>query len=230
MYIAITGGGLGVTRLTIAARHPAGPVGPMKLLFRIGMLTAAFIVASGATYVAIHKWNAVDNQPSAVNPPARGDILEGVSGLAEGEVVTLPKLTNLAGETVSLVSPGKEFVLCVFVSNRCPGCTRDADLWRELHKEASNRAADFHLINVGDERAQVENFVTAYNLQQLSILFDPSQKVGPQLKVGFLPQYILFDRNGRVLRRWDGIRHFDKSWSSEQMAEFFQPHQEITAR
>ena len=195
----------------------------MKLLFRVGMLVAAFIVASGATYVAIHKWNAVESQPQAINPPARGDILDGVSGLAEGEVVTLPQLTNLAGETVNLLSPGNERVLCVFVSNRCPGCTRDADLWRELQKEASNRAADFHLVNVSDDRDQIENFVTTYNLQQLSMLFDPEQKVGPQLKVGFVPQYILFDRSGRVLHRWDGIRHYDKSKGSEQLAEFFQP-------
>jgi hypothetical protein len=60
-------------------------------------------------------------------------------------------------------------------------------------------------------------------LQQLSILFDPTRKVGPQLKVGFVPQYILFNGSGQVLRRWDGIRHYDKTGGSEQLAEFFQP-------
>jgi hypothetical protein len=51
------------------------------------------------------------------------------------------------------------------------------------------------VINVSDERPDLENFVAAYNLQQLPILFDPTRKVGPQLKIGFVPQYILFDCN-----------------------------------
>lgn len=37
----------------------------------------------------------------------------GVSGLNEGEVVSLPSLTNLAGETVNLAELGKDRLLCV---------------------------------------------------------------------------------------------------------------------
>lgn len=197
----------------------------MKPFLKILLLVAAFTVASGATYVALHGWSAVEHKPTAASTPVgRQDTLEDVSGLTEGEVVTLPQLTTLTGETVSLASLGKERLLCVFISTRCPGCTRDAELWQELNKEATKRDASFYLINVSDGRAELERFVAAYNLQQLSILFDPTHKVGPQLKVGFVPQYILFNRSGQVLHRWDGIRHYDKSGGSEQLAEFFQPH------
>lgn len=197
----------------------------MKPFLKILLLVAAFTVASGATYVAFHGWSAVEHKPTAASTPVgRQDTLEDVSGLNEGEVVTLPQLPTLTGETVSLSSLGKERLLCVFMSTRCPGCTRDAELWQELNKEATKRDAGFYLINVSDGRAELERFVAAYNLQQLSILFDPTHKVGPQLKVGFVPQYILFNRSGQVLHRWDGIRHYDKSGGSEQLAEFFQPH------
>ena len=196
----------------------------MKLLLRLALTVAAFTVASAATYFAIHKWKAVDPRPNAGKTISGQDTLEGVSGLTAGEVVTLPQLTTLAGETVNLGNAGKERLLCVFISIRCPGCTRDAELWHELNKEAAKRDASFYLVNVSDERAEVERFVAAYNLQQLPILFDPTHKVGPQLKVGFVPQYILFDRSGEVLHRWDGIRHYDKNGGSEQLAEFFQPH------
>ena len=196
----------------------------MKPLLRIALILAAFTVASAATYVAIHRWKAVDPKPNAAKTTGRQDTLEGVSGLTAGEVVALPQLTTLAGETVSLDSLGKERLLCVFISTRCPGCTRDAELWQELNKEAARRDVSFYLINVSDERAEVERFVAAYNLQELSILLDPTHKVGPQLKVGFVPQYILFNRSGQVLHRWDGIRHYDKSGGPEQLAEFFQPH------
>lgn len=195
----------------------------MKLLPRIALTVVAFTVASGATYIIVQRWRGVDPKPNAVGSTGQHDTLEGIGGLTAGEVVALPQLTTLAGDTVSLGSLGRERLLCVFISTRCPGCTRDAELWQDLNREAARRGAVFYLINVSDERAEIERFVAAYHLQQLSVLFDPSHKVGPQLKVGFVPQYILFNGNGQVLRRWDGIRHYDKNRGSEQLAAFFQP-------
>lgn len=196
----------------------------MKLLLRITLTIVAFTVASGATYIAVHRWRSVDTKPNAVKATGQQDTLEGVGGLTIGEVVALPQLTTLAGDTVSLSSLGKERLLCVFISTRCPGCTRDAELWQDLNHEAARRGASFYLINVSDERAEIDRFVAAYNLQQLSILFDPTHKVGPQLKINFVPQYILFNGSGEVLHRWDGIRHYDKTSGAGHLAEFFQPH------
>src|SRR5215216_7358508 len=133
----------------------------MKLLFRIGLTVAAFIVASAVTYIAIHRWKAVDPKPNAIKTTGKQDTLEGVNGLSAGEVVALPQLTTLAGDTVNLGNVGKERLLCVFISTRCPGCTRDAELWQELNQEATRKDASFYLINVSDERADVERFVAA---------------------------------------------------------------------
>lgn len=195
----------------------------MKLLLRIALTVAAFTVASGATYLAVQRWRTAGPKQNAVKATSQHDTLEGVAGLTAGEVVELPRLTTLAGDAVSLGNLGKERLLCVFISTRCPGCTQDAELWQDLNQEAARRGAGFYLVNVSDERAEIARFIAAYNLQQLSILFDPTQKVGPKLKVGFVPQYILFNGNGQVLRRWDGIRHYDRTRGSEQLAEFFQP-------
>ena len=196
----------------------------MKLLLRIALTLVAFSVACGATYVLVHRWKAVaaDPETNVISSTGNHDTLEGVSGLNVGETVDLPQLTTPGGDIVDLSRVGKERLLCVFISTRCPGCTRDAELWQELNREAVKRNAGFYLIDVSDERDEIERFVAVYNLQQLSILFDPTHKVGPQLKVGFVPQYILFAQNGHVVHRWDGIRH-DKSGSSERLAEYFQP-------
>ena len=196
----------------------------MKVLIRIALGIVAFTVASGATYVAVHRLRSVDSKPNAVKATGQTDTLEGVRGLTAGEVVALPQLTTLAGDTVKLGNLGKEPLLCVFISTRCAGCTRDGELWQDLNREAASRGASFYLIDVSDERAEIDRFVAAYNLQQLSILFDPTHKVGPRLKVNFVPQYILFKGNGEVLHRWDGIRHYDKTSGAGQLAEFFQPH------
>ena len=199
----------------------------MKVIVRIALTLVAFTVASSATYIAVQRWRSVDPnpKPNSLKTTGQPDTLEGVDGLSAGEVVTLPQLTTLAGDTVSLGSLGKERPLCVFISTHCPGCTRDAELWQDLSQEAVRRGAGFYLIDVSDERSEIERFVVAYNLQQLSVLFDPTRKVGPQLKVNFVPQYILFNGKGQVLHRWDGIRNYNKNRGSEQLTEFFQPDQ-----
>lgn len=196
----------------------------MKSLLRIGLTISAFAIASATTYMVIHRWRAVDKKPNAVKATSAQDTLEGVNGLVAGEVVDLPRLATLTGDEVDLGKLEKARLLCVFVSTRCPGCTRDAELWYELKEEAEKNDTGFYLINVSDERAEVENFVIAYDLHRLPILFDPTHTVGPKLKVGFVPQYILFRRDGQVLHRWDGIRHYDKTDGAEKLAQFFQPH------
>ena len=194
----------------------------MKVILRIALTLVAFTVACGATYIAVQRWRSVDPKPNSVKASGQQDTLESVDGLNAGEVVTLPQLTTLAGDTVSLGSLGKERLLCVFISTHCPGCTRDAELWQELKQEALRRDAGFYLIDVSDDRPEIERFVAAYKLEQLSVLFDPTRKVGPQLKVGFVPQYILFNGKGQVLHRWDGIRNYDKTRGFEQLAKFFE--------
>jgi len=195
----------------------------VKAILKAIALLLAFGVASGATYVAIHRWRSIEPRPNTVTTTGQQDTLPGVSGLNPGEVILLPQLATLAGEPVNLGNSGKQRLPCVFISTKCAGCTRDAGLWQELEREAAVKDTAFYLIDVNDEREEVDRFVNAYNLQQLSILYDPIHKVGPQLKVGFVPQYILFNRNGEVIHRWDGIRHYDKNSGAEQLAEFFQP-------
>jgi peroxiredoxin len=193
----------------------------MRTTFKLILLIVAFTAASVATYITIQRWKAVTPAKLVTH---RQDTLEGVNGLSEGEVVTLPKLSTLNGEQVDLGNLKEERLLCVFIGSRCSGCTMDAELWKALAAEAPKKATAFYLIDIGDERPDLEHFSASYRLDKLPLLFDPDQKVGPQLKVGFLPQYVLFTRKGEVVHRWDGIRQHDQRDESAKLAEFFQPH------
>ena len=193
----------------------------MKTFIKLVVLMIAFVAASDVTYTAIQKWNAVEPEKSRKH---QQDTLEGVSGLSEGEVVTLPTLSTLSGEKVDLSKLKEERLLCVFVGSRCSGCTMDAELWTDLNAESIKRGVAFYLVDVGDELTDLELFSSTYNLNKLPLLFDPNHKVGPQLKIGFLPQYVLFTRSGEVVHRWDGVRRYDKRAGSEQLTRFFQPH------
>ena len=193
----------------------------MKTILRVVVSLLAFAVASGVTYVIIRKWSPAKQVKSG---SYQKDTLEGVNGLSEGEVVTLPALTTLSGETVDLGDMKQERLLCVFIGSRCPGCITDIDLWKDLNQESGKQGVAFYVVDIGDDRPQLEQFSSAYKLDDLPLLFDPNNKVGPRLKVGFLPQYVLFTNKGQVLHRWDGVRRYDKRAGLNQLAEFFQSH------
>jgi peroxiredoxin len=193
----------------------------MNTILKIFVSVIAFAVASGATYLVVRKRNVV--QP--VNLVKRQqDTIEGVNGLSEGESVTLPTLITLGGETVNLGNLKEERLLCVFISSQCSGCVRNLELWRDLSRESTRHGTAFYLVDIADERSELEQFISAYQLQELPLLYDPNQKVGAQLKVRFLPQYVLFTRSGQVVHRWDGIRSYDKQGDAAQLAEFFASH------
>jgi len=191
----------------------------MKTILRVLVSVIAFAVAAGATYVVIKKRNAVQPVDTVKR---RQDTIEGVKGLAEGETVTLPTLSTLKGEKVNLGNLKEQRLLCVFVSSQCSGCVRNLELWKDLNRESGKHGASFYVVDVADELSELERFSSAYQLQELPVLYDPNQKVGAQLKVRFLPQYILFTRNGQVVHRWDGIRQYERQGDAEQLAQYFE--------
>jgi len=192
----------------------------MKSALRILLLAVAFMAASATTYLAIHKWGAVKPASSGER---QQDTIAGVPGLREGEIIALPEVTTLTGAKVSLANLKEERLLCVFISSRCAGCTRDADLWKDLKLTARTRGVAFYLIDIGDDATEVGKLSSAYDLQDLPILIDPSKRIGKSLRVELVPQYLLVTRSGQVLHRWDGIQHYDRTNGSEQLARYFEP-------
>lgn len=193
----------------------------MKTVAKVTVLLVAFLFASGATYVAIRKFRGVEPIPAGKQEQ---DILDGVSGPTVGETVTLPIFETPGREKIDLANVKEERVLCVFVGSQCSGCTQDRALWTDLHDQSVKHGVAFYVVDISDDFSDLQRFKEAYNLDQLPLLFDPTRKAGPRLKIGFLPQYVLFTREGRVVHRWDGIRHYDKRAGPEQLAVFFRPH------
>lgn len=178
-------------------------------------LAILFVMASGITYMAMRRWTA---QPRETG---KSDTLTGVRGLNEGEVVVLPELRTLDGKPVSLAKPGKGLLLCGFFSASCSGCALDAELWKALNVESAKRGMAFYLVDIGDDPKAIERFLTSYKLEGLPVLFDPAKRIGPTFRVGLVPQYLLFSLDGKVIHRWDGIRHYDKENGADKLTEFF---------
>lgn len=202
---------------------------------------AIFLSASIITYVAIERWRSssqesirqnsienlqtVDRKTSALasSGEKQKETIEGLEGLSEGEVIVFPQLRKLDGQIIDLDRSQEKYLLFAFFASRCPSCTQDAELWKDLNRVASERGVAFYLISVGDDTAEMERFISAYRLSELPILFDPDNRVGRELKVGIVPQYILLTSKGEVLKRWDGLQRYDKAQGAAKLAEFFQP-------
>lgn len=183
---------------------------------------AVFVMATVIVYFAITQWRGSEPEKKR-----QQDTIEGVQGLSPGELVNLPALSSMSGETIFLDRFKEKQVLCVFFTPSCSGCAKDVELWRDLNDEAAKKGVAFFIIDVGDDRSALDQFVETYKLGALPVLFDPDHKVGPALKINLVPQYLLFAGNGRVLRRWDGIRRYDRSSGQQQLGEFFQPHGDL---
>ena len=186
--------------------------GPLSVLLPV----AIFLIAAGAVYFSFSPRRTEVPQPQAT------DKLPGVAGLNEGDVVNLPALSTLDGQSVPLGQLKEKRVLCVFFSPSCSGCTKDVELWRDLKDESLKRGAAFYIIDVGSDDEALQKLVAAYKLEALPILFDPNHRIGPALKINFVPSYLLFASNGKVLHRWDGVRNYERAKGVEQINKFFQ--------
>jgi len=163
-----------------------------------------FVMAAALSYLAVTHWPKAVQQATK---PNSSDTIAGIEGLAEGDVIVFPQMQTLKGERAALDKVTSEKFLFVFFTPSCTGCSLDAALWKSLKVESAKRNTAFYLIDVGHDRAALDKFIAAYELESLPILISEGRSVGQLLKVNIVPQYLLIEKGGKVLHRWDGVQH-----------------------
>ena len=171
---------------------------------KTGLCVLVFVMAAALSYVGITYW------PKAVvqtTKPNSSGTIAGIDGLVAGDVIAFPQMRTLKGEPAALDKVATDKFLFGFFTPLCEGCSLDAQLWKGLKEESAKRRTAFFLIDVGHDRAALDRFIAAYDLGSLSILVSEGPSVGKMLKVNIVPQYLLVDKRGNVLHRWDGVQH-----------------------
>lgn len=189
----------------------------MKPRFKTVLSIVVFVMAAGLTYVGVTYWPRKP-QPQATKAT---DTIAGIDGLVEGEIVALPAMTTLKGEQAALDRVRMEKFLFVFFTPSCAGCSLDAALWKRLSEEAVKQSTAFYLVDVGRDRAALDKFIEAYELASLPILTSEGPSIAQMLRVNIVPQYLLVEKGGKVLHRWDGVRRYEQPPGSEELAKFF---------
>ncbi len=175
-----------------------------KKWVQICLLAAMFIIAAGITMFVVQRWRKTDDTAAT----KRQGSLDEIPGLAAGDVVKLPKLPSLKNDLVDLSTPEKQYLLCVFISTDCEGCSQDERFWKDLSNEISDKNVKFYVISVDRDQAKVQTFATTYEFQDLPVLFDPQREALGAFKIQFVPQYVLLTSSGKVVTRWNGIRRY----------------------
>lgn len=170
-----------------------------KLIIQIALFTVAF----GVTFSFIQKSNT---NVRPISPQQGGS--EDQPGLSVGELVALPQLPSLIGDTVVLGN-SRKYILCGFFSTSCPGCSKDSEFWHSLSEEAAKKNVAFYLIGLDQDPVRVNRFAKAYGFENLTVLFDPDNHVPDRFKISLVPQYVLLASDGTVLGRWSGLSHSD---------------------
>lgn len=163
-----------------------------------------FVMAAALSYVGLTHWPGPGEQTTKSNS---SDILAGIDGLVAGDVIVFPQMRTLTGEPAALDKVATEKFLFVFFTPLCEGCSLDVALWRSLKEESAKRSTAFYLIDVGHDRTALNKFIEAYDTENLPILVSEGPSIGKMLKVNIVPQYLLIDKRGNVLHRWDGVQH-----------------------
>jgi hypothetical protein len=177
---------------------------PGRILRRVGLPALLFVLAGAGTLLLIQRTRRY--QANAV--PLHVEALDNTPGLAEGELVSWPRLPNLSNQYVELNSVKQKYLLFAFISAECAHCAQDQPFWKDLIKETAPSVA-FYVISIDDDQSKVEKYARAYQFDDLPVLFDPEHKALATFNIRFVPEYILLTPEGKVLGRWNGLRRYD---------------------
>jgi peroxiredoxin len=180
-------------------------IDPGKIWVRVGVPALLFVIAAAVTLAVIHRFRR--NGGDANTPPKLAS--DKIPGLAEGELVNLPKLPNLKNDYVDLSSGKDKYLLLAFLSTECAGCGREQPFWKDITRELAEKNVAFYIVCLDADQPTVENFARAYEFTDLPVLFDPQRRALNAFKPRVEPQYVLFTPSGKVMGRWDGTRRYD---------------------
>ncbi len=91
----------------------------------------------------------------------------------------------------------RNLVVLSFFTSWCKNCKNEIPLLQELASELSSQGAKFYLVNVGQPRDTVENYVFN-NVITLPVLMDQYEVVSKKYQVKELPTLVMIDREGII--------------------------------
>lgn len=131
---------------------------------------------------------------------------------------TLPEDVQQIGKSAK-ISPTQKLILVHFWASWCPPCQREMSLVLNLAVETKKKMTVV-LVSGDESLLEMKKFLNLFTVDQLNnltVLHDPSRIWGSQFGVTGFPESYLYGFDGKLVRKWTGeLSKADLKWIASQ--------------
>jgi len=125
-------------------------------------------------------------------------------------------LQDINGQQVTLSDFKGKIVFLNFWTTWCPECRIEMPSMEKLHRKLNGQDFVMIAVNLQEPASRIKNFLKKNQLT-FAILLDTKGEIGPQFGIRAVPTTFILDKNGGIIGKVLGSRHWD---SKESMALF----------
>jgi cytochrome c biogenesis protein CcmG/thiol:disulfide interchange protein DsbE len=132
-------------------------------------------------------------------------------GIIEVPHITPPvdfSLIDINGRQFTLSEFKGKIVFLNFWTTWCPECRIEMPSMEKLHRRLNGQDFEMIAVNIQEPALQVKNFLEKYQLT-FSILLDAKGEIGRQFGIRAIPATYILDKNGGIIGKAFGSRHWD---------------------
>ena len=136
-------------------------------------------------------------------------------GIIEVPHITPPvdfSLMDINGQQFTLSDFKGKIVFLNFWTTWCPDCRIEMPNMEKLHRRLNGQDFAMIAVNLQEPALRVKNFLKKYKLT-FTILLDTKGKIGPRFGIRAIPATYILDKNGGIIGKAFGSRHWDRKKS-----------------
>jgi thiol-disulfide isomerase/thioredoxin len=136
--------------------------------------------------------------------PAAGAPVVAAAGKPDGPLAGVP-ITTLDGGAFDAAALSGKVVVVNFWATWCIPCIKEIPSFNKIHKELAGKGVAVLGVSMDDEDApaKVKTFLTKHPMEYAVAL--GSDKVGEKFQLSNYPVTVVFDRTGKLLKRFEGF-------------------------
>ena len=122
-------------------------------------------------------------------------------------------LMDIKGQQFTLSDFKGKIVFLNFWTTWCPECRIEMPSMEKLYRRLNGQDFAMIAVNIQEPVLQVKNFLKKYQLT-FTILLDTKGKIGRQFGIRAIPATYILDKNGGIIGKAFGNRHWDNKEST----------------